>query len=215
MPLDLPVVNPAPPRKARADALRNRERILCAARELIESRGLEAISMDDVAVQAGVGKGTLYRRFGDKGGLVRSLLEPVERELQDTVIRGAPPLGPGAPPGERLHAFGDALLDQVERHGELWMAIETNNPGARFRDPVRQFQCTHIAVLLREALGPAAPAQYLADALMAPLSGEQYLHHARGRGMSADELRAGWHTLAEAILCLGDQPPSASRATAR
>src|SRR3954454_3811127 len=53
----------------RADAARNRRKVLAAAEELFAARGVAAISMDDVAAAAGVGKGTLYRRFGDKSGL--------------------------------------------------------------------------------------------------------------------------------------------------
>src|SRR4051794_15516530 len=97
------------PARERADARRNRERILCATARLIERVGVEGISMDDVAAEAGVGKGTLYRRFGDRSSLLRALIEEPEKAFQDELIRGLPPLGPGAPPRERLHAFGDAL----------------------------------------------------------------------------------------------------------
>ena len=54
--------------------------------------------MDQVAAAAGVGKGTLFRRFGDKSGLAAALLDARERVLQEAVLFGPPPLGPGAPP---------------------------------------------------------------------------------------------------------------------
>ncbi len=61
-------------RPLRADAVRNRERILEAAKAVFAERGLEA-TLDDVARCAGVGVGTVYRRFPDKEALVEALFE--------------------------------------------------------------------------------------------------------------------------------------------
>src|SRR3954453_24235843 len=82
----------------RADAARNRRRILAAAARLFEERGVERTSMEAIASEAGVGKGTLFRRFGDRAGLVHALLDERERAFQEALIRGDAPLGPGAPP---------------------------------------------------------------------------------------------------------------------
>src|SRR5215470_3357288 len=60
------------PRPLRADAERNRQRILRAAADVFTERGLQA-SLDDVAERAGVGVGTVYRRFPDKEALVEAL----------------------------------------------------------------------------------------------------------------------------------------------
>ena len=103
-PIELPLTTAPLVERERADARRNRERILCAAARLVDEHGIDAVSMDDVAAAAGVGKGTLYRRFGDRWTLLRALIEEPERDFQDQLIRGAPPLGPGAPPRERLLA---------------------------------------------------------------------------------------------------------------
>ena len=62
------------PRPLRRDAARNRQRILAAAAEVFTARGLQA-SLDDVARQAGVGVGTVYRRFPDKAALIDALFE--------------------------------------------------------------------------------------------------------------------------------------------
>src|SRR3954467_11600493 len=99
-PQALPTIDAEP--CERADAARNRRRILAAAGRLIEERGVEHVSMDAIAAHAGVGKGTLFRRFGDRSGLVMALLDERTREFQDALIRGAPPLGPGAAPAERI-----------------------------------------------------------------------------------------------------------------
>ena len=64
---DLPVLSEDPPE--RADAARNRGKVLAAAERLFAERGPSRVSMDAVAAEAGVGKGTLFRRFGDRAGL--------------------------------------------------------------------------------------------------------------------------------------------------
>jgi AcrR family transcriptional regulator len=65
---------PAPDRPLRADAERNRRRLLVAAGELFAARGL-SVGLDEIARHAGVGVGTAYRRFPDKAHLIDSLLE--------------------------------------------------------------------------------------------------------------------------------------------
>lgn len=70
----------------RADAARNRARILSAARRLLGRRPIHEICMDELAKAAGVGKGTLYRRFADRSSLCHALLDDGERELQERVL---------------------------------------------------------------------------------------------------------------------------------
>lgn len=88
----------APPRE-RADAARNRALVLQAAWRLYTRGGVEALTTDAVAQEAGVGKGTVYRRFRDKSGLVAALLDDKEKELQLAMIKGPAPLGPNAGAG--------------------------------------------------------------------------------------------------------------------
>ncbi|WP_378733354.1 TetR/AcrR family transcriptional regulator [Nocardia brasiliensis] len=64
----------SPPRRLRADAARNQQRIIAAARELFADHGLE-ITLDDVAERAGVGVGTVYRRFANKKELITEVFE--------------------------------------------------------------------------------------------------------------------------------------------
>src|SRR6187431_410062 len=104
----LPILG-QPPRE-RSDAARNRDAVLCAARRLIDDRGVDALTMDAVAEAAGVGKGTVFRRFGNRAGLMARLLDESEAAWQGAVISGPPPLGPGAPARERLLAFGHSRL---------------------------------------------------------------------------------------------------------
>jgi AcrR family transcriptional regulator len=101
----------------RGDAARNRELLLAAARKLIAERGPDAVTMDDIAAEAGVGKGTLFRRFGNRAGLMLVLLDEDEQALQRAFLFGHPPLGPGAPPLDRLLAYGRARPRERCAHG--------------------------------------------------------------------------------------------------
>ena len=94
-------------------------------RRLFEERDGREVTMEQIAAAAGVGKGTLYRRYPDVPSIAVALLDEHERELQERLLRGRPPLGPGAPPGERLAAFYRAMVELLERHGHLALAAET------------------------------------------------------------------------------------------
>ena len=192
--------DPAPAERERADARRNRERILCAAARLIEEKGIDCMSMDDVAAEAGVGKGTLYRRFGDRSSLLRALISEPEQAFQDALIRGPAPLGPGAPPAERLHAFGEGLLRFLDGHAIYVQAGELLGGGKRYTHPVYAFYQTHVSVLLRQAVGDVPNLGYMVDALLAPLAAEPFTYQRRSRLMSVDEICAGWHALCDAVL---------------
>ena len=80
--------------------------------------------MDDIAAAAGVGKGTLFRRFGSRAALALAVLSERESAFQEGFIRGEPPLGPGAPPLQRLIAFGEARMDLLADHAEVLAAAE-------------------------------------------------------------------------------------------
>ncbi|MBZ4281255.1 TetR/AcrR family transcriptional regulator, partial [Mycobacterium tuberculosis] len=66
----------------RADAARNRQLLLDAAQELVREHGVDSLTMDALARRPGVGKGTVFRRFGNRSGLLRALLDPSERKFQ-------------------------------------------------------------------------------------------------------------------------------------
>ena len=195
-PLELPVVGSGP--RERADAVRNRKLILATAQRLFAEQGVENVSMDAIACGAGVGKGTLFRRFGDRASLMRALIEESEAGFQEAFIRGEPPLGPGAPPIERLVAFGHAMLDLAERHGDFLLAAETGMPGIRFRASPYAAHRAHVVTLVRAA-APELDAGYTADALLATLSAELVMHQRRGRGIELQQLRDGWEALARRV----------------
>src|SRR5271155_1819252 len=177
----LPMLDAAP--AMRADAARNRQAILDAARRLLESEGAPGLTMDAIACEAGVGKGTLFRRFGDSSTLLHELLDERERAIQEAVLHGPAPLGPGTPPRERLCAFGEAVLELIEEHGDVIVMAETGMPGVRLRSPVYAARRMHIVALLREAELPG-DVDYLADVLLAALSADLMLQQRRVAGRS-------------------------------
>jgi AcrR family transcriptional regulator len=121
LPLELPLIAD---RRERSDAAQNRRRILAAARAVLDAEGPTAVTMDAVATAAGVGKGTLFRRFGDRAGLMAELISDYMREFQDRFLSGPPPLGPGAPAAERLVAFTTALIALQREHLPIALAGE-------------------------------------------------------------------------------------------
>jgi AcrR family transcriptional regulator len=190
-------------RPERADAARNRARILEAARTLFAERGVDAVSLEEVATAAGVGKATLFRRFGDRGALFVALLDEHERELQDAVLRGGPPLGPGAPPQRRLMAFLDALLALSYEHRELLLASETARPGARLRTGAYSVWHRHVSWLLGQ-LRSGEDADLLAHLLLAAFDAE-LLTALRNQGRSQRSVRDAIRLLANA-LAVGRSP---------
>ncbi len=188
-----------PPKPERADAARNRKAVLQSAERLFAERGACNVSMDDVAAAAGVGKGTLYRRFKDQSGLALAVLEEKERDLQEAVLRGDPPLGPGARADKRLFAFLDALIDLLDKHTELHVLSETSSRGARYRSGLYAFYRLHVELMLRE-IGPAADLDVLADQLLAPLAADLFVHLRDERRISVDRIRAGLRSLVDGLM---------------
>jgi AcrR family transcriptional regulator len=186
------------PRAERADAARNRARILDAARSLFAERGVDEVTLEEVARAAGVGKATLFRRFGDRGALFLALLDEHERELQDAILRGAPPLGPGAPARERLLAFLDALLRLSLEHRELLLASETARPGARLQTGAYAFWHRHVSWLLGE-LGAAGARDLLAHLLLAAFDAE-LLTALQDQGRDEASVRDAIHAVATGLL---------------
>jgi AcrR family transcriptional regulator len=194
----------------RADAARNRVRVLTAAERLFSLHGVAAVTMDDVAAAAGVGKGTLYRRFGDKGGLAVALLDDRERALQQRILTGEPPLGPGASPPARLAAFIEAYLHLVAAQLDLVLMSETSSPGARLRTGAHAFWRAHCRYLLAAAAGPDPDLR--ADLLLAALAAEQVRHWLHDERRTLDDLTA---RLAGAALALTEPDPAEGAADSR
>jgi AcrR family transcriptional regulator len=189
-------VDHLPPARERADAARNRRRVLAAADRLFAARDPRAVTMEDIAREAGVGRATLYRRYPDPAAIAAALLDEHERDLQAELVRGAPPLGPGAPAAERLAAFYAAMVDLLDRHLPLVLGAETGP--ARFRVGAYGFWRAHVRVLLTDA-GIADP-EPLVEPLLAPLAPDVYRYQRHDRGQTPAEIATGLRWLAHRTL---------------
>ncbi|WP_405910653.1 MULTISPECIES: TetR/AcrR family transcriptional regulator [unclassified Streptomyces] len=196
-PSDEPVLMELAPRggapQLRADAARNRARLLEAAARLVEERGVANVTMEAVACAASVGKGTVFRRFGDRTGLLMALLDHTEQQFQAAFLSGPPPMGPGASPVERLHAFGIGALRQMSDQLELYLAAESDVT-RRFSLAPYRVRLMHVAMLLRQAV-PAADTELIAQSLMGYLEPALINHLTRQCGMPLERLESGWHDL--------------------
>lgn len=188
---------PLGPPHERSDAARNRERLLCAARELVDEFGAEALTMDALACRAKVGKGTVFRRFGSRAGLMMTLLSDSESEFQRGFMFGPPPLGPGASPAERLTAFGEGRIYFVLENGELLKAAGSSAHN-RFDVPATILAHRHIELLLREA-GIADP-WVMAMSLISSLDPERIVNDVRVHGISPKRLTDSWRELVTRLL---------------
>lgn len=197
----LPISGQRPPE--RADAARNRARIVEALRRLLVDRTPCEISTDDIAAAAGVGKGTIYRRFRDRGELMQALLDDREQAFQAAVLSGDPPLGPGAEPAERLTAFLCALVDQLEEVGDLIAEVEAGQHW--LFSPPQRFRRLHIRVLLGQAR-PDLDAGPLADALLAPLTADAFRYQRDHAGYRPDRIKAAVQALATGVLTTASPP---------
>jgi AcrR family transcriptional regulator len=198
----LPLIDSRP--TPRRDAARNREALLRAAARMVDQCGIDSVTMEAVAAEAGVGKGTVFRRFESRAGLMAALLDHFETEWQAAVISGPPPLGPGAPPWERLVTFGRSRLEIVLLHADLIRAA--GRAGGRSY-AAYSFVVMHVRYLLHE-LNVTGDLPLLAVALLAPLEAPILDHQVHTEGIDVDRLHAGWIDLARRIVA---DPADASR----
>lgn len=198
----LPVIGQ--PQPERADAARNRQKIVDVAIRMIAERGPDQLSLDEVAREAGVGVGTVYRRFRDRVGLLWGLIDERERRFQAAFITGPPPLGPGAPPADRIRAFLAALVDRVADQLDIMVVLELGAPKARFDGPYRVHH-THLSGLLA-AVRPDADARFLADALLAPINAHLIRHQRDVRGLPLQAVKTGVDDLARAVIAADRLP---------
>ena len=182
--------------RERSDAARNREALLEAALGLVERCGVEAVTMDAVAEAAHVGKGTVFRRFGSRAGLMAAVLDQAEAEWQAAIIGVPPPLVPGAPPHERLLAFGQSRLEQNLRGATLIRAAAAA-PTRNYA--VYSFTATHVRYLL-DQLDVAGDIAMLATALLAPLEVPILEQQLEVEGIEVSRILAGWNDLVERII---------------
>ncbi|ANZ41743.1 TetR family transcriptional regulator [Lentzea guizhouensis] len=190
-----------PPREERADAARNRAHLIEVARQMVAELGAENVTMDALAERAGLGKGTVFRRFHTRAGIFVALLDEEEKRFQDRVIGGPPPLGPGAPAVDRLVAFGRARLEFLMEHTAIARAsLDPGRPVPAKESP----SLFHVQMLLNEARPEHAGSGTLALQLVAALEGPVLLYLQNRENAPApvalmDNLSSSWQVLVERL----------------
>ena len=189
-------------RGERRDAARNRRVILETSRTLFGERGVTCVTMEEIARASGVGKGTLYRRFPNKGFLCQALLdEPTKRLQQHTldILRE-----PETSALEKLDAFLDGLVAFTAENLDLLYGGHEPLCGAdrleRFSHPAYDWRRSTVLGLLRRAVREgdvdgSLDLEYLAQALLAPLDADLYYYQHRVQGLSVERISRGVRAL--------------------
>lgn len=170
----------------RKDAAANRQAIMDAARDLFVARGVAPVTMADIAKEAGVGKGTLYRRFAHKGELCLALLDKELQAFQDGALAHLRQMTEDDQPYmSQLDYFLDVLVHFVTDN--LPLMCEIDNVPTPIENLVHDVNQPHYwqEITVRSLLGRAAQAgeitplnqhqsgldlEYLASLLMAALN---------------------------------------------
>jgi AcrR family transcriptional regulator len=181
------------------------EQILVAADALLAATEAPAtVTMEDIAAAAGVGKGTLFRAFGSRDGLLDALWAAKLTALRAAVAEGAPPLGPGAPPLQRAVAFLDALLTFKLDNRHLIRLREQHPAGVR---QSVNYQWTHgLLQGLIEDTAPDATAgdsSYTAHVLLGAID-INLVEELLAAGRSRQAIREAQAALVRAVI--GDSP---------
>jgi AcrR family transcriptional regulator len=175
--------------------------VLAAAESLFSGADApRAVTMDDIATAAGVGKGTLFRAFGSRDGLLDALSATKFAPIREAVEGEAVPLGSAAPPRERILAFLEALLAFKLENRQLLHAREVASTGA-----LRTERYTWMQHLLRSLIADAAPgtaaddAGYAAHVLLGALHID-LVEELLAAGRSPEEIRRSQTALARTVV---------------
>jgi len=179
----------------RADAARNRQKVLNAAQEVFASKPPDQVTMDDIARAAGVGRATLYRRYPSVAAVAEALLDEHERAIQQRMLAGEGNFSPTRPPSERLWALYEALLELLDTHAALVLGSEIGR--ARYETGAYGVWHTYVRSLLDEA--GIEHSRTMADVLLAPLAADLFLH-VQSRRHGRRQLAAALRRLAVSVL---------------
>ncbi|GAA2732484.1 TetR/AcrR family transcriptional regulator [Actinocorallia aurantiaca] len=179
-----------PERRPRKDAVRNREAVLSAADALFaRGESPEDVTMADIAAAAGVGKGTLFRAFGDRAGLLRALYEARLEPIVEAVETGPPPLGPATPPHQRVPALLDAIVCFKLDNRRLALALEETGSGSPYRAEHYERWHSLLRAVLEQIPG-LADSDFTAHALLAATRADLVERLVGQEGVPRERLRA-------------------------
>ena len=185
------------PVNERRDATQNRERLLAAARGLFAERGVANVTMAEIAVAAQVGKGTLYRRFANKGELCLLLLDEDLRSHEEEMLALLQRLaGENVGYLARLAHFFGHVAAFTDHHMALLSEVQLAGIApaqAGIDPPYFTFQHMTVGGLLRAAqaageIDAAIDLELLTDLLLAPLTPPYFRYLRERRGYSVERI---------------------------
>lgn len=180
-------------RSERRDAAENRQRILDAALRLFEHNGVEQVSMNQIATEAKIGPGTLYRRYRNKSELCLDLMkeniiilfENIEAHLTQNRT---------APASQRLKGVLTLFIRFREKKSQLLTGVEESTTTNRFRSRTQSPLYVELHQLLVGLLdemtvtGHTPPdSVFKADMLLMALSSDSYSFQKEERGYSSEK----------------------------
>ena len=186
-------------RPERRDAAENRQRILTVTQQLFAEQGIENVTMSQIAKAAGIGQGTLYRRYGNKGELCIALLKSNFPQLRERIDRHLAEIATSMSKLEQLNSFLEQLIAAIEDKFPLLSAIGDAaigpQRGMQFHNPWYEWTHGTISKLLNEAIaqGEILPlnAAFTADSLLATLSIDLYLFQRNDRKFTPEQILQG------------------------
>lgn len=196
-----------PTRTERRDAAENRARILHVARKLFDEHGVAAVNMANIAEAAEVGKGTLYRRYANKGELCYALMDDHLAEFQDEMLAQMQQMTrEGIPKLQQLSVFLEALVFFTEAHVPLLCEVAQ----IRLQAGEQNLQLPHFwQYMTIHGLLQAADAggefrtgvdmALLPDVLLSPLSADFYRFLRQVKGHSPEQIASGLQNIVEGL----------------
>ena len=177
--------------------------MLAAADQLFAASDVPGnVTMEAIAAAAGVGKGTLFRAFGSRDGLLDTLWAAKISALRERVENGAPPFEMGSAPQDQLIAFLDEILTFKLENRHLIRARELST--GLLQSSHYRWMHGKAQALIEDATGEhmAAQALYTAYALLAALHID-LIEEMLANGLSLQELRLAQAARARAVVDKG------------
>lgn len=186
--------NPTHTRTERRDAAKNRQRILDVALTLFEENGVEQVSMNQIATEAQIGPGTLYRRYRNKGELCLDLIkDSIDLFFED--IEAYLKENESVPPSQRLKGILNFFIRFREKKAQLLTGVEETKSTNPLRSRTRSPLYVELHQLLVELFDEMAANEqthphsvFKADMVLMALSSDSYFFQKDVRGYSPEEI---------------------------
>jgi AcrR family transcriptional regulator len=199
--------------RERADAARNRAAVLAAADALFAaSDSPHSVSMQDIAAAAGVGKGTLFRGFGDRAGLIAAVIAARLEPLRHAIAQARDSGTAEASPRRRVLDLLDIALRFKIENRHLMGAAEDAGLGSPYRAEYYAWWHQALSEALEQVPG-VADADFTAHALLAAVRADLVAHLVDDQKMPPQDLRAA--LAAHLATVLGEDPADAPAAKRR